>query len=113
MLEPKIIYLDICYKYNQLTEENYATQIHQSKRALYGECNARFSLLKKKEKLVSMDTWKKPEGVANIRSIPKLDKAGYLITYDTEEEYIVQTQKKYQFQAWLWGVQRDDVHRSE
>ena len=38
-----------------------------------------------------MDTWINPEGKYNIHFIPKLQKACYRVTYDTKEEWVVNT----------------------
>ena len=77
--------MDRCYTYNEIMEETYTNKIHQAKSALYGECNAGVSVTKKKGKMGTMDTCIKPEGIANIISIIRLEKDGYCITYNTRE----------------------------
>ena len=58
--------------------------VHQHKSKIYGDCNTGVSVIKKKGKLGNMYTWINSEGIANTISIPKLDTAGYHITYDTK-----------------------------
>ena len=57
---PNNIYLDICSTYNQLTEEKYVTNIHQSKSAFYGDCNLGVPVINKKGKRGTMNTWINP-----------------------------------------------------
>ena len=58
-------------------EEKYATKNYQPKSSLYGECNVRVSVIKKKGKLVTLETCINPEGITNVLYITKLDKDGY------------------------------------
>ena len=45
-------------------EENYATNIHQTKSTLYGECNVGEIVIKKKEKIGTENTWINQEGIS-------------------------------------------------
>ena len=67
------------------------TKNHQPKRTLYEECNAVVSFPRKKEKLETLDTWIKPEGIYKILSTPNIEKAGYCVTYNSKEEWIMYT----------------------
>ena len=54
----------------------YATKIHQSKSAIYGECNTGLSVIKEKKKMGTLDTWINPEVISNIISKKRLEKSG-------------------------------------
>ena len=49
------------------------------------------SVIKKKVKLVTLDTWINPEGISKIIFIPIIKKYGYHITCGTKEEWVVYT----------------------
>ena len=77
------VYLDSCSTYHQFITDEYLTDIHNPSKTLKGQRNKGTSIINKKGKFGNLGVWLNKQGLANILSIPLLEKTGYRIAYDT------------------------------
>ena len=70
-----------------------AMEVHDPRNILYDKYNTGLLDIQKKNKLGVLDTWINSDGILNILLIPNIEKYGYCITYDTQQEWTVHTKK--------------------
>ena len=67
----------------------HLAEIENNKQMLRGQCNAGITKTNKKGKFGELDVWYNPVGIANILSLPLLEKNGYKMQYQTDGEWEV------------------------
>ena len=65
------------------------TNIRETGKVLKGRCNAGTTSTSKQGDLGSLKMWINGTGIANIISIPVLEKNGFRVSYDTNAEWVV------------------------
>ena len=88
-LNPYFVYLDSCSTYNQVINDNLVTNIRETGKVLKGHCNAGTTSTSKQGDLGSLKMWINGTGIANIISIPVLEKNGFRVSYDTNAEWVI------------------------
>ena len=84
-------YLDNCSTVTGMTDAKYNVGLHASKAGMRVSCNAGSVLNKQVGKMGNLEAWHMPDGIANIISMPELEKL-HRITYDSwEGHYTVHT----------------------
>ena len=86
-LNPHHAYLDNCSSYHQFINNEHLADIESHKQMLRGHCNAGITKTNKKGKFGELDVWYNPIGIANILSLPLLEKKGYHMQYQTGGEW--------------------------
>ena len=81
-------YLDSCSTINAFKNSRYLSNIHRSNRSFKINCNAGTMVIKEEGTYGGLQVLNMPEGIANIFSMPELEKV-YRITYDSWEGYYV------------------------
>ena len=82
------MYFDSCSTINVFKNSKYLSDIYKSDRSLKVICNAGTIDIREQDAFGSLPVLNMPEGIANIFSMPELEKL-YRITYDSWEGYYV------------------------
>ena len=92
LLDKNRAYLDSCSTINAFKNARYLSNIQRSGRPLGIHCNARTMVIKEEGTYGGLQVLNIPEDIANIFSMPELEKL-YRITYDSWEGcYLVHTE---------------------
>ena len=83
VLDKEKVYLDTAASYHQVCSMGYLEGIQQSERVLKGECNAGTTYTNVKGWLGDLHMWIAKEGIANLISLPQLERDGWDIEYKT------------------------------
>ena len=90
-MNPDNIYLELCATYHSACVDWYLNNIQKSRTALHGHCNAGTTLTNEKGYYGSFDMWLNNKGIINLQYIPQQEEYGYIVTYNTQEEWILHT----------------------
>ena len=83
-LKPTYLYLDSMSSFYQVFSDKYLEEVKEVGVTLYGKCNAGEVFSNEKGMLLDMFCmWLVRNGIANLLSIPCLERDGYQVTYDT------------------------------
>ena len=83
-LDPNKLYLDSTSSFHQMFTEQHLEDIKKSDVTLKGHCNAEPSYSDEKGRYHDLfELWLVRHGIANLLSIPRLEKDGFRVTYDT------------------------------
>ena len=85
------LYLDICATYHSAFVSSLLSGVREVKTVLQGNCNAGVSISKEKGYYGLWSFWLNEQGIANLLSIPQLEKDGYVIDYNTKRDRAVTT----------------------
>ena len=83
------LYLDSCATYHSACVRKPLNEIREVKTVLQGNCNAGVSTSNEKGYYGLWNFWLNEQGIANLLSIPQLEKNGYLIDYNTKRDWAV------------------------
>ena len=90
-LKPSYIYLDSTSSFHQMFRAKYMTDIHQVNIALRGKCNGGESHSDEKGCVLDMFCmWLVCSGIANLLSLPTLERDGYVCSYKTNSPWIME-----------------------
>ena len=89
-LKPSYLYLDSMSSFNQMFEDKHLEDVQEVGVTLRGKCNAGTIFSNEKGVLLDMfSMWLVRNGIANLLSVPCLEREGCQITYDTKTAWIV------------------------
>ena len=84
-LKPTYLYLYLMSSFYQVFSDKYLEEVKQVGVTLHGKCNAGEVFSNKKGMLLDMFCmWLVRNGIANLLSIPYLERDGYQVSYDTK-----------------------------
>ena len=90
-LKPSYIYLDSTSSFHQMFWANYMKDVRQVDVALRGKCNGGESHSDEKGCVLDMFCmWLVRSGIANLLSLPTLERDGYVCSYHTNSPWIVE-----------------------
>ena len=81
------LFLDSCATYHTMCTEKFLTRLHLTKVYLQQNCNAGSKLTNKQGYWNGIPFWVNNTGIANLLSLPKLEKSGWLIRYKTGNKW--------------------------
>ena len=90
-LDPHKLYLDSCATYHSAFVRDMLNDVKTVGMVLQGNCNAGVSTSKEKGAYGLWSFWLNEKGIANLLSIPQLEKDGYTIDYNTKRNWVVTT----------------------
>ena len=90
-LDPHKLYLDSCATYHSAFVRDMLCDVKTVGTVLQGNCNAGVSTSKEKGAYGLWSFWLNEKGIANLLSIPQLEKDGYTIDYNTKRNWVVTT----------------------
>ena len=85
------IYFESCATYHSSFVRWMLGNGHQVITLIQGNCNVGASTSYEKGFFGLWDLWINEQGIANLLSIPKLEKDGYVIDYNTNRDWVVPT----------------------
>ena len=88
-----LIYLDSCSTYISFSNPDFLGDIRQVSTMLLGNTNAGTSKNNWVGNFGDLEACLDTNGIANIFGIPDLKKAGYHITYDSDDDFYIVTNK--------------------
>ena len=89
-LKPSYLYLDSMSSFNQMFEDKHLLDVKEVGVTLRGKCNAGTIFSNEKGILLNMfSMWLVRNGIANLLSVPCLEREGCQITYDTNASWVV------------------------
>ena len=91
MLDWYKIYLGSCATYHYAFMRSLLHGVRDVKTVLQGNCNAGVSISKEKGYYGMWNFWLNERGIANLLSIPQLEKDGYVIDYNSKRYWAVTT----------------------
>ena len=84
--DPNKLYLDSAAKYHSVFAIWCLKNMRKAGRTLRGNCNAGVKVCSKVGDLGIFEMWVNERGIANLLSIPQLEKDGFRVTSDTKGE---------------------------
>ena len=93
-LDAHKLYLDSCATYHSSFVMYMLGNVHQASTVLQGNCNSVISTSDEKGFFGLWDFWLNEQGIANLLSIPQLEKYGYVINYTTNRDWVVTTPER-------------------
>ena len=90
-LEPFKLYLDSCATYHSAFVKEMLHSVKTVGTVLQGNCNAGVSMSKEKGIFGPWSFWLNENGIANLLSIPQLEKDGYTVDYNSKRDWVVTT----------------------
>ena len=87
--DPNKLYLDSAATYHSVFITWCLKNIRDAGRTIRGNCNAGVKLSTKVGDLGVFKMWINEGGIANLLSIPQLEKDGFRVTSDTHGEWVV------------------------
>ena len=86
------LYLDTMGSHHQLHSEEYAPEgPYESDTVMKSSCNAGVTTMNEKLRIGNIEFWYGRNGIANILSVPQLERDGYNLTYTTGGTWVVVT----------------------
>ena len=85
------LFLDSCATYHLTFVDWCLKNIHGVERFLKGHCNAGVTLCKEQGYYGAFKMWLNRKGIANLLSIPQLERDGYTVDYNTKRNWVVTT----------------------
>ena len=85
------LFLDSCATYHSVFVEWCLKNVHEVKRYLKGHCNAGVTICKEQGYYGAFKMWLNRNGIANLLSIPQLERDGYTVDYNTKRNWVVTT----------------------
>ena len=82
-------YLDSCATYHTMFHSRFLTDIKEGDSVMYGRCNAGETSTSKQGKYGRFTIWVNERGIANLLSIPMLEKAGCIVITHTKKKWKV------------------------
>ena len=83
-LDPNKLYLDSTSSFHQMFTDEHLADIKQVEVVLRGHCNAGTSFSDEKGIYLDLfEMWLVKNGIANLLSLPRLERDGFFVTYDT------------------------------
>ena len=83
-LNPHNLYLDSCATYHSAFVRDMLSNVKTGNTVLQGQCNSGVSTSAEKGVYGQWAFWLNEKGIANLLSIPQLEKDGYTIDYNTK-----------------------------
>ena len=90
-LDSHKLYLDSCATYRSAFVRWMLDYVKTVTTVLQGNCNAGVSTSNEKGFYGLWNFWLNEQGIANLLSIPQLEKDGYTIDYNTKQDWVVTT----------------------
>ena len=90
-LDPFKLYLDSCATYHSAFVKEMLHSVKTVGTVLQGNCNAGVSTSKEKGIFGPWSFWLNENGIANLLSIPQLEKDGYTVDYNSKHHWVVTT----------------------
>jgi hypothetical protein len=81
------LFLDSCATNHTMCTEKFLTRLHVTKVYLRQNCNAGSKLTNRQGYWNGIPFWVNDTGIANLLSVPKLEKSGWKIQYETGGEW--------------------------
>ena len=84
--DPKKLYLDSVATYHSMFITWYLQNVRDAGKTIRGNCNAGIKLCTKVSDLGVLKMWINKGGIANLISIPQLERGGFRVTSGTHGE---------------------------
>ena len=88
-LDENKLYLDSCATYHTMFLTKYLTNVKDGNSVMHGQCNAGETSTSIQGMYGRFRFWVNKNGIANLLSIPMLEKAGYVVTTHTKKDWKV------------------------
>ena len=90
-LKPSYLYLDSTLSFHQMFSSKYMTGIKKVSTSLRGKCNGGVSYSDEKGDVLHLfNTWLVRTGIANLLSLPSLERDGFVVSYNTKTSWMVE-----------------------
>ena len=83
------LYLDSCATYHSAFVDWMLDNVREVNAVLKGNCNAGVTTSSVKGYYGLFDMWLNKKGIANLLSIPQLERDGYEVDYNTKRDWVV------------------------
>lgn len=107
MLAPWKLYLDSCATYHAFFDKRFLRNIKEGSLVINGLCNAGTTSTNKRGMWEDFQVWSNEHEIANLLSIPMLEKAGYKVSTHTDSDWAVTTpqgeEKIFKRDTWVCG----------
>ena len=88
-LAPWKLYLDSCATYHAFFDKRFLRDVKEGSSVMNGRCNAGTTRTNKRGMWEGFQVWLNEHGIANLLSIPMLEKAGYKVSTHTDSDWVV------------------------
>ena len=89
-LDPNKLYLDSCASHSQMYLERYLIELYETQMGLHTISNGGPSTACKYGYILgAIEAWLVPTGIANLLSIPDVERKGFRVQSDTYADWIV------------------------
>ena len=89
-LNPKYLYLDSTSSFHQVVADIFLSEVKKVTLPLRASCNAGTSRADEKGWYADLfHMWLMRNGIANLLSLPQLERDGFRVTYDTLKEWVI------------------------
>ena len=92
-LDENKLYLDSCATYHTAFVRERLDRVENAGVTLRGNCNAGVTASSEKGWLGDFHMWLNEKGIANLLSLPQLERDGYKVHYDTDGDWVVTSPK--------------------